>query len=153
MTAGDSLECRYLGWGRFNKLRQMPLTDNEVLIYTSPIGNVQVLLHGFLNCIRSEEIKKRFPEQFSENDLAGVTVAMVKNMPDGLLPEFHAGVTVAMIRALSDGLLPEFHAGVTVAMSTTLSDSLLPFNEWEWFDSAERSSSDTKLVVGAVIGW
>ncbi len=109
MTAGDSLECRYLGWGRFNKLRQMPLVDNEVLIYTTPIGNVRVLLHGFLNCLRSEEIKKRFPKQFSENDLAGVTVAMIRTLPDGLLREFHAGVTVAMIRTLSDSLLQEFN--------------------------------------------
>lgn len=133
MTAGDSLKCRYVGWGRFNKLRQMPLAGNEALIYTTSIGNVRVLLHGFLNCIRSEEVKKRFPKQFSENDLAGVTVAMVRNLPDGLLQEFHAGVTVAMIK--------------------TFSDSLLPFNEWEWFDNAERFSSDTKIVVGAVIGW
>ena len=134
MTAGDSLKCRYIGWARFNKLRQTPLTDNEVLIYTIHIGNIRVLLHGFLNCIRSGEIEKRFPEQVSENDLAEVTVAMVRNLPDGLLLEFHAGVTGAMIRAFSDSLLPEF-------------------NEWEWFDSAERSSSDTKIVVGAVISW
>lgn len=92
----------------------MPLTDNEVLIYTTPISNVWVLIHGFLNCLRSEEIKKRFPEQFSENDLVGVTVAM--------------------IRTLSDSLLQEF-------------------NELEWFDSAEKFSSDTKIVVGAVISW
>ena len=153
MTAGDSLKCRYVGWGRFNKLRQMPLAGNEALIYTTSIGNVRVLLHGFLNCIRSEEVKKRFPKQFSENDLAGVTVAMVRNLPDGLLQEFHAGVTVAMIKTFSDSLLPEFHAGGAVAMIKTFSDSLLPFNEWEWFDNAERFSSDTKIVVGAVIGW
>ena len=89
MTAGDSLECRYVGWGDFNKLRQMPLADNEALIYTPISGNVPVLIHGFLTCLRSEEVKKRFPEQFSENDLVEVIVPMLRNLPDSLLQEFN----------------------------------------------------------------
>jgi len=69
MTAGNRLECQYLGWGDFNKFRQIPLADNEALIYTTPIGDAPVLVRGFIDCIRSEELKERLPEQFSENDL------------------------------------------------------------------------------------
>jgi len=47
----------------------MPLADNEALIYTT-IGDA-VLIRGF-DCIRSQELKQRLPEQFSENDLAAV---------------------------------------------------------------------------------
>lgn len=82
MTDGNSLECRYLGWDDFNKFRQMPFADNEALIYTTPIGNAPVLVRGFMDCIRSEELKERLSERFSENDLAAVIVEMVRTLPN-----------------------------------------------------------------------
>lgn len=85
MTAGNSLECRYLGSGDLNQFRQKPLAENEALIYTTFTGDVPVLISGFLDCIRSEELKERLPEQFSENDLVSVIVPMVRNLPDSLL--------------------------------------------------------------------
>ena len=85
MTAGNSLECRYLGQGDLNQFRQIPLAENEALIYTSPIGDSPVLIHGFLDCIRSEELKERLPKRFSENDLASVIVEMVRTLPDMLV--------------------------------------------------------------------
>ncbi|MDM9384874.1 hypothetical protein QUB80_29890 [Chlorogloeopsis sp. ULAP01] len=81
MTTSNSLECRYLGWGSLKEFRQIPLADDEALIYTTAIGNAPVLIRGFLNCIRSEELKRRLPEQFSENDLAGVIVEMLSSSP------------------------------------------------------------------------
>ena len=92
MTAGNSLECRYLGSGDLNQFRQMPLAENEALIYTTFTGDVPVLIRGFMDCIRSEELKERLPEQFSENDLASVIVAMVRNLPDMLVfnESFHS---------------------------------------------------------------
>ncbi len=92
MTAGNSLECRYLGQGDLNQFRQMPLAENEALIYTSSIGDSPVLIRGFLDCIRSEELKERLPEEFSENDLASVIVEMVRTLPDMLLfnESFHS---------------------------------------------------------------
>jgi hypothetical protein len=89
MTVIDRLECRYLGWGDFNQFRQMPLADNEALIYTTPIGDAPVLIRGFLDCIRSKELKERLPERFSENDLAAVIVEMVRTLPDSLMTEFN----------------------------------------------------------------
>ncbi|ARV57971.1 hypothetical protein BZZ01_04340 [Nostocales cyanobacterium HT-58-2] len=89
MTTSNSLECRYLGWGDLNQFRQIPLADNDALIYTTAIGNAPVLIRGFLNCIRSEELKRRLPEKFSENDLAGVMVEMVRTLPDNLMAEFN----------------------------------------------------------------
>ncbi|MBE9054246.1 hypothetical protein IQ243_28415 [Nostocales cyanobacterium LEGE 11386] len=89
MAIGNSLVCRYLGWGDFNQFRQMPLADHEVLIYTTPIGSAPVLIRGFLNCIRSEEVKEKLPQQFSENDLAAVMVEMVRTLPDSLMQEFN----------------------------------------------------------------
>lgn len=83
---GNSLECRYLGCGDFSKFQQMPLADNEALIYTIP-GAAPALINGFLDCLRSEVIKARVPEQFSENDLAEVMVGMVKTLPDSVLKE------------------------------------------------------------------
>ena len=85
---GDSLECRYLGWGDFNRFQQMPLSDNEALIYTIP-GAAPALINGFLDCLRSEVIKARVPEQFSENDLAEVMVGMVRTLPDSVLKELN----------------------------------------------------------------
>lgn len=82
MTAGNSLECRYLGQGDLNQFRQMPLAENEALIYTSFTGDVPVLIRGFMNCIRSEELQERLPKRFSENDLASVIVEMVRTLPD-----------------------------------------------------------------------
>lgn len=89
MTAGNRLECRYLGWGDFNKFHQMSLADNEALIYTTAIGDAPVLIRGFLDCTRSVELKERLPEQFSENDLAAVIVEMVRTLPDSLIAEFN----------------------------------------------------------------
>ncbi|KOP26763.1 hypothetical protein AMR41_09130 [Hapalosiphon sp. MRB220] len=89
MTTSNSLECRYLGWGELKEFRQILLADNESLIYTTAIGNAPVLIRGFLNCIRSEELKKRLPEQFSENDLAGVMVEMVRTLPESLMAQFN----------------------------------------------------------------
>ena len=85
MTAGNSLECRYLGSGDLNQFRQMPLAENEALIYTTFTGDVPVLIRGFMDCIRSEELKERLPKRFSENDLASVIVEMVRTLPDNLL--------------------------------------------------------------------
>ena len=82
LSADNSLECRYLGLGDLNQFRQMPLAENEALIYTTFTRDVPVLISGLLDCIRSEELKERLPEQFSENDLASVIVAMVRNLPD-----------------------------------------------------------------------
>lgn len=82
MTAGNSLECRYLGCGDLKQFRQMPLAKNEALIYTTFTRDVPVLISGFLDCIRSEELKERLPAQFSENDLVSVIVAMVRNLPE-----------------------------------------------------------------------
>ncbi len=89
MTTSGRLECRYLGWGDFNQFRQMSLADCEALIYTTPIGDAPVMIRGFLNCIRSKELKGRLPEEFSENDLAAVMVEMVRTLPDSLMAEFH----------------------------------------------------------------
>jgi hypothetical protein len=89
MTTGNSLECRYLGWGDFNKFRQMPLGDNEALIYTTPIADVPVLIRGFMDCVRSEELKEKLPERFSENDLAAPIVEMVRTLPNSLMAEFN----------------------------------------------------------------
>lgn len=89
MSAGNSLECRYLGWGDLNQFRQITLAENEALIYTTPVIKVPVLIHGFMDYLRSEELKKRLPEQFSENDLAGSIVALVRNLPDGLIEEIN----------------------------------------------------------------
>ncbi|MBH8555230.1 hypothetical protein I8751_23350 [Nostocaceae cyanobacterium CENA357] len=89
MTISNSLECRYLGWGDFHHFRQMPLAENEALIYTTPIGSVPILIHGFLNCIRSEELKEKLPQQFSENELVAVMVEMVRTLPDSLIQEFN----------------------------------------------------------------
>lgn len=60
----------------------MPLAENEALIYTTFTRDVPVLISGLLDCIRSEELKERLPEQFAENDLASAIVAMVRNLPD-----------------------------------------------------------------------
>ena len=85
LSADNSLECRYLGCGDLNQFRQMPLAENEALIYTTFTRDVPVLISGFLDCIRSEELKERLPAQFSENDLASTIVAMVRNLPDMLV--------------------------------------------------------------------
>ena len=85
MSAGNSLECRYLGWGDLNQYRLKPLAENEALIYTTFTRDVPVLISGLLDCIRSEELKERLPAQFSENDLASTIVAMVRNLPDMLV--------------------------------------------------------------------
>jgi hypothetical protein len=84
----SNIECRYLGWGDLQKFRQTSLADNEALIYTPPTGDIPVLIRGFLNCIRSNELKAKLPTQLSENDLVGAIVAMVRNLPDNLLAEF-----------------------------------------------------------------
>ncbi|MEA5506043.1 hypothetical protein VB735_23575 [Halotia wernerae UHCC 0503] len=89
MTISNSLECRYLGWGDFHRFHQMPFAKNETLIYTTPIGSAPVLIRGFLNCIRSEEVKEKLPQQFSENDLVAVMVEMVRTLPDSLMQEFN----------------------------------------------------------------
>lgn len=89
MTISNSLKCRYLGWGEFNQFRQIALANNEVLIYTTAIGSEPVLIRGFLNCLRSEEIKDKLPQQFSENDQAAVMVEMVRTLPKSLLQEFN----------------------------------------------------------------
>lgn len=92
MSAGNSLECRYLGRGDLNQFRQTPFADNEALIYTTFTSDVPVLIRGLLDCIRSEELREKLPEQFSENDLASVIVAMVRNLPDMLVlnESFHS---------------------------------------------------------------
>lgn len=89
MSAGNSLECRYLGWGDLNQFRQIPLAENEALIYTTPVGKVPVLIRGFMDCLRSEELKERLPEQFSENDLAGSIIALVRNLPNSLIEKIN----------------------------------------------------------------
>lgn len=92
MTVGNSLECRYLGQGDLNQFRQIPLAENEALIYTTFTRDVPVLISGLLDCIRSEELTERLPEEFSENDLASVIVEMVRTLPDMLLfnESFHS---------------------------------------------------------------
>ena len=89
MTAGNSLECRYLGWGDLNQFRQMPLAENEALIYTTAIGKVPVLIRGFMDCLRSEKLKQRLPIQFSENDLAESIVALARTLPNSLMEEIN----------------------------------------------------------------
>lgn len=91
-SAGNSLECRYLGRGDLNQFRQTPLAENEALIYTTFTSDVPVLIRGFLDCIRSEELREKLPEQFSENDLVSVIVPMVRNLPDMLVfnESFHS---------------------------------------------------------------
>jgi hypothetical protein len=112
VVANDNLVCRYIGSGNFNRLAQTPVADNEVLIYTDPVDERAVLIRGFLESIRSEEVRKKVPQEFSENDLAAVIVEMVRNLLDSLLVEFDR---------LSNG--------------------------------AKMSSSDSKVVVCAVISW
>lgn len=92
ITAGNSLECRYLGSGDLSQFRQMPLAENEALIYTTFTRDVPVLISGLLDCIRSEELRERLPKQFSENDLASAIVAMVRNFPEMLVfnESFHS---------------------------------------------------------------
>lgn len=87
--SASNIECRYLGWGDLQEFRQTSLADNEALIYTTPTGDVPVLIRGFLNCIRSNELKANLPTQLSENDLVGAIVAMVRNLPESLLSEFN----------------------------------------------------------------
>ena len=82
MSAGNSLECRYLGSGDLKQYRQKPLAENEALIYTTFTRDVPVLISGLLDCICSEELRERLPAQFSENDLASAIVGMVRNLPD-----------------------------------------------------------------------
>lgn len=84
----NHLQCRYLGSGNLNTLRKIPLADNEVLIYTEPNGDRLVLLRGFLEFIRSDEVRKKIPQQFSENDLAEVLIEMVETLLNSLLVEF-----------------------------------------------------------------
>ncbi|PIG90751.1 hypothetical protein [Gloeocapsopsis sp. IPPAS B-1203] len=86
--SASNIECRYLGWGNLQEFRQTSLADNEALIYTTPTGDVPVLIRGFLNYIRSNELKAKLPTQLSENDLVGAIVAMVRNLPESLLTEF-----------------------------------------------------------------
>lgn len=87
MNINNSLECRYLGRGDLDKFQQMSLADNEALIYTAPAIRSSILVHGFLDCIRSEEVIQQVPKRFSENDLAEVMVGMVRSLPDSLLKE------------------------------------------------------------------
>lgn len=89
MATGNNLACRYLGWGDVNQFRQTPLADNEALIYTTPIGDRPILIRGFLDCIRSAELKVRLPQQFSDNNLAASMVEMVRNLPDSLIAQFN----------------------------------------------------------------
>ncbi|AFZ38135.1 hypothetical protein Sta7437_4681 (plasmid) [Stanieria cyanosphaera PCC 7437] len=89
MTTNNSLECRYLGWGNLDKFQQMSLADNQALIYTVLADRSPVLIRGFLDCIRSEEVIQRVPQRFSVNDLVEVMVGMVRSLPDSLLQEFH----------------------------------------------------------------
>ncbi|AFZ33059.1 hypothetical protein Glo7428_4623 [Gloeocapsa sp. PCC 7428] len=88
MSTNNFVKCRYLGWGDLQEFRQTSLADNEALIYTTPTSDVPVLIRGFLNCIRSNELKAKLPAQLSENDLVGAIVAMVRNLPETLLTEF-----------------------------------------------------------------
>ena len=89
MTTNNSLECRYLGWGNLDKFQQMSLADNEALIYTVPTDRSPLLIRGFLDCIRSEEVVQRVPQRFSVNDLVEVMVGMVRSLPENLLQEFN----------------------------------------------------------------
>ncbi|MDV2997035.1 MAG: hypothetical protein N4J56_006740 [Chroococcidiopsis sp. SAG 2025] len=66
MTTSNNLECRYLGWGNLSQFQQMPFADREVLIYTTPAQDAPGLIHGFLNCLRSQPVQEKLPNQFSE---------------------------------------------------------------------------------------
>ena len=46
-------------------------------------------IRGFMDCLRSEELKERLPKQFSENDLAGSIVTLVRNLPNSLIEKIN----------------------------------------------------------------
>ncbi|ABA23344.1 hypothetical protein Ava_3739 [Trichormus variabilis ATCC 29413] len=85
---GNSLQCEYIGWGNLEQVRSQPVAENEALIFTDPAGSAGILIHGFLDCLRSPELQAKIPRQFSENDVAGVMVEMVRTLPENLLKEW-----------------------------------------------------------------
>lgn len=85
---GNSLQCEYIGWGNLEQFRSRAIAENEALIFTPPAGNAPILIHGFLDCLRSPELQAKIPQQFSENDVAGVMVEMVRTLPKTLLKEW-----------------------------------------------------------------
>jgi hypothetical protein len=84
----NSLQCEYIGWGNLEQFRPSVINDSQVLISTPITGSAPVLIHGFLDCLRSPELLAKIPPQFSENDVAGVMVEMVRTLPDSLLQEW-----------------------------------------------------------------
>lgn len=84
----NSLQCEYIGWGNLDQFCSRAVAENEALIFTPPAGNAPVLIHGFLDCLRSPELLAKIPPQFSENDVAGVMVEMVRTLPDTLFQEW-----------------------------------------------------------------
>ncbi|MBD6618371.1 hypothetical protein FNW02_21725 [Komarekiella sp. 'clone 1'] len=85
---GNLLQCEYLGWGKLEPFRARSLSENEALIFTAIAGTAPVLIRGFLNCLRSPELEAKIPQQFSENDVAGVMVEMVRTLPESLLQQW-----------------------------------------------------------------
>jgi hypothetical protein len=84
----NSLQCEYIGWGNLEQFHPSVINDSQVLIFTPIVGSAPVLIHGFLDCLRSPELLAKIPPQFSENDVAGVMVEMVRTLPDNLLQEW-----------------------------------------------------------------
>ena len=85
---GNSLQCEYIGWGNLDRFQSQAVAENEALIFTPPADNAPMLIHGFLDCLRSPELQAKIPQQFSENDVAGVMVEMVRTLPESLLKEW-----------------------------------------------------------------
>ncbi|MBG1241535.1 hypothetical protein [Nostoc sp. NZL] len=85
---GNSLQCEYIGWGNLEDFRSRAAAENEELIFTLPADNAPILIHGFLDCLRTPEVQAKIPQQFSENDVAGVMVEMVRTLPETLLKEW-----------------------------------------------------------------
>jgi hypothetical protein len=55
---GNSLQCEYIGWGNLEQFRSRAVAENEALIFTPPAGNAPILIHGFLDCLRSPELQE-----------------------------------------------------------------------------------------------
>ncbi|MBA3921961.1 MAG: hypothetical protein H0X31_09795 [Nostocaceae cyanobacterium] len=86
--SSNSVECNYLGWGELTNFQSKVVGKNEALIFTPPADSAPVLIQGFLDCLRSTETRAKIPSQFSENDLAGVMVEMVRTLPKDLWNEW-----------------------------------------------------------------
>lgn len=86
--SNDSLDCEYVGWGNLEQFQSRSLGKNEALIFSPPADSAPPLIQGFLDSIRTPEVRAKIPSHFSENDVAGVMVEMVRELPETLFQEW-----------------------------------------------------------------